>query len=71
MTGLPESISRLDAARRSLRQCWEQTRPLWSDAIAHRFETYYWQPFDSEGAASQNELSRVADLIAKARKSVP
>ena len=53
-----------------LRQRWEETKPLWNDAVRWSFEKKYWTPLQQQTELTAKEMERVAQVIAKARRSV-
>ena len=64
------AISQLDATWQTLRQRWEHAKTLWNDSVRRGFEEDYWTPLEKQTQATQREVERLAQVIAKARQSV-
>lgn len=70
MAALTTTLERLSAQLRVLRQRWQETRTLWDDPVARRFEQNYWTPLDTEAYRTLQELDSLAQVLAQAKQHV-
>ncbi len=70
MSTLHETGRRLGGAHTLLVQRWEDARTLWRDPVAWHFEKQYWNPLHAQARATQQELERLAQVIAQAQRQV-
>jgi hypothetical protein len=70
MASLNTSVENLDAAWKALLGRWDATKAVWNDPVQRDFEEQYWQPLEQHVHATQQEMARLAEVIAKARQSV-
>jgi hypothetical protein len=70
MAELSSTIAQLDTAWRALQQRWAATKSLWSDKVSRDFERELWVQLEGQVPATQREMQRLAEVIAKARRNV-
>ena len=49
---------------------WQETATLWNDPMRWQFEHEYWQPLDIQVRVTLEKMENLAQVIAKARRSV-
>ena len=54
----------------SLQRQWQASCALWDDPVRHQFEREFWQDFERVVPATINEMQKLAEVIAQARRSV-
>lgn len=70
MSNLSLTADHLNTAWQVLHQRWEQTRAVWNDPVARSFEKEHWTPLEQQTRTTQQEMERLAQVVAKARRSV-
>lgn len=70
MTQLQATAAELQQAWQLLQQRWQQTRAVWNDPVARSFEKEHWTPLEQQARATQQEMERLAQVVAQARRSV-
>lgn len=70
MTQVQATAAELHEAWQRLMQRWQSTRALWNDPVARSFEKEHWTPLEQQTRTTQQEMERLAQVIAKARRSV-
>jgi hypothetical protein len=70
MVGLKPTVAQFDSNWRILRQHWEDIKPIWNDPVRWNFDKEYWTPLETQALAVQNEMERLAQVIAQAQRSV-
>ena len=70
MSEINSSVTELDTALKSLRLRWASTSVLWNDSVSQSFETKYLNTIEHNTQAILNEMHRLAQLIADARRQV-
>ncbi|MEW6403837.1 MAG: hypothetical protein AB1649_18735, partial [Chloroflexota bacterium] len=68
--GMNTTIAQLDAAWKRLRQRWEDTKAVWNDPVQRHFDKEYWTPLESQTQTTLQEMERLTETIAKARRNV-
>jgi len=53
-----------------LNQRWEEAKALWNDPVRWSFEKEHWTPLEGQAQATQQEMARLAQVIAQAQRSV-
>lgn len=66
--GVSESAGSLDKAMKELLARWHQAQGDWSDAVSHRFEQQYIEPWQAELKAAHTALDRMRILLIQARR---
>lgn len=51
-------------------QRWYETTQIWDDRVRWQFQNEFWQPLETQSMTTHRELERLANCIAKARRSV-
>jgi hypothetical protein len=69
MRSLSDAHDQLQNSWRLLHLQWEQTCTMWNDPLRHHFEKSFWQA-TSAVPGTIDELQKLADVIAKARRQV-
>jgi hypothetical protein len=46
-----------------LLQKWRETIKVWDDPLSRQFEQEFWQPLETEVAATRRELERLNEVI--------
>ncbi len=70
MSNLNTALSQLDQSWKALSLRWEETKKVWTDLVRHDFEKTYWEPLTPQPPAVGQELERLAQVIAGAKRSV-
>lgn len=70
MRNLNSTRAELQAAWQRLYQRWEETKAVWNDPVRRRFEKEHWMPLENQTQVTLKEMERLAQVIAKARRSV-
>jgi len=70
MTTLQQSASELVETWRRLEQRWQDAQSLWNDPVARSFAKEHWAPLEQQTRAAQQELERLAQVIAQAQRNV-
>lgn len=70
MAQLQATAAELLEAWRRLQQRWQDSRALWNDPVARSFEKERWTPLEQQSRAAQQEMERLAQVVAQARRSV-
>lgn len=70
MADLSGPIDHLNAALQALRQSWQNAAALWNDSVRRNFEQEHWSGIERETQATQQQMARLAQVIARARKEV-
>lgn len=68
--GLNTIATEWQEAWQRLRQRWQETTTIWSDSVGQQFEREFWQPLETQVAATQREMERLAYVIAQARRGI-
>lgn len=53
-----------------LQRQWQSTCASWNDPVSQRFEREFWQDFERTVPAMMDEMQKLAEVIAQARRSV-
>jgi hypothetical protein len=61
---------KLQGAWLVMRQCLDSTGELWRDAVRQQFEREFWQEFEQVVPATLEEMRRLGEVIAQARREV-
>ena len=56
-------------AWRALDEEWSETRQLWHDSAADRFETSFWEPLESETDRFRRELKQLMQTLEAAQSA--
>ncbi|MBI3739515.1 MAG: hypothetical protein HY258_10760 [Chloroflexi bacterium] len=67
---LNNTTAQLDSAFRSLAQRWADTKTVWDDSVQRDFEKEYWEPLEAQIRSTQQEMERLAQVIAQAQRNV-
>jgi hypothetical protein len=70
MANLGTTQSQLSEAFQRLRQHWEATKDVWNDKVSQDFEKNYWSPLEHQAQTTLAEMSRLAEIISQAHRSV-
>lgn len=70
MSGLRTAQERLRNGWRSLQHQWQASGGLWHDPVHRRFEREFWQDFEQVVPSTMNEMQKLEDIIAQARRNV-
>ena len=70
MSNLSSTAADLQTDWRRLWQKWENVKTQWNDSVRRGFEDDYWTPLEKQAQAVQREMERLAQVIAKAQRSV-
>ncbi|MBC7228222.1 MAG: hypothetical protein H5T61_13495 [Thermoflexales bacterium] len=66
-----QPVEDLQTAFQVLNQRWEAARSVWNDVVRWHFERTYWEALEREARATHEEASRLADVLARARRYAP
>jgi len=70
MSTLNDARERIHSGWQALRGQWHIARELWDDPVQRRFEREFWQEFERTVLAATEQMRRLAELIAQARRKV-
>lgn len=70
MNSLSQARSHLQGEWRRLQQQWQATCELWDDPVQRQFEREFWQEYERVLLPTLNEMDRLAEVIAQARREV-
>jgi hypothetical protein len=70
MADLASSIDQLSIAVKVLLQKWEDTHPLWNDPVSQSFEKNYLALLEAHTQSTLNEMQKLAQVIAEAKRQV-
>lgn len=70
MAGLNTTAAQLNSAWKTLCQRWEESEMVWNDPVRWDFEKTYWAPLERQVTATQREMERLAQVVARARQNV-
>lgn len=70
MSGAYAGGEQLNVAWRTLCSCWEETKAVWDDRVRRDFEKEYWTGLEAEVQATQRELERLAQVLARVQRDV-
>lgn len=70
MNALSTARSQLKNAFQTLRNQWQASGALWDDSVQRRFEREFWQDFERVVPSTMNEMQKLEDVIAQARRNV-
>ena len=70
MENLSATRAELQESWQRLCQRWQGTTALWSDPMHWQFEREFWQPLETQVLATMNEMQKLADIVAQARRRV-
>lgn len=71
MSGLNSARERIRNEWQVLKRQWQTSCDLWRDAVRQRFQREVWQDFERTVPATLEEMKRLSEVIAKARREVP
>jgi len=70
MASLLSAHDHLDQGWQSLQRQWQASREQWNDPVSQRFEREYWQEHERLLPATMQEMQKLAEVIAQARRVV-
>lgn len=70
MSTLNDACERIHSGWQVLQRQWRATRELWDDPVQWRFEREFWQEFESVVPATMEQMGRLVEVIAQARREV-
>jgi hypothetical protein len=70
MSSLLNAHDQLHNNWQSLRHQWQVSYAVWDDPVSLRFEREFWQSFERVVPETMEEIQRLAEVIAQARRSV-
>lgn len=70
MTTLQQNAKELVEIWRRLHQRWQDAQAQWNDPVAHSFAKEHWALLEQQMHAVQQELERLAQVVAQAQRSV-
>ena len=70
MANLNTILAQLESNWKALHLRWEQSGQVWTDQMHRNFAGQYWDTLAREVSATQQEMEHLAQVIAKARRSV-
>jgi len=68
--GLDTTHEQLETTWKRLQLRWDSTSAVWDDEVHDRFEKEYWGPLEAQTPATLRAMSALAQVIAKARRSI-
>ncbi len=70
MASLLNTRQQLGNSWQALQRQWQASRAQWNDPVSHRFEREFWQDIERIVPATMNEMQKLAEMIAQARRSI-
>jgi len=70
MASLLNTHDTLDNGWQRLQQQWRAACDRWNDPVSRRFEREYWQEYERLLPATMQEMQKLAEVIAQARRAV-
>jgi len=70
MRPLDDAHEHLKADWRVLQTRWQASRAQWDDAVAQRFEKDFWQECEQVLPATMQEILKLSEVLAQARRNV-
>jgi len=70
MSTLNDARERTHSGWQALQGKWHTTCELWDDPARRRFEREFWQEFERIVPAAIEQMRRLAELFAQARREV-
>lgn len=70
MGNLSVTGAELQESWQRLCQRWQGTIALWNDPMRWQFEREFWLPLENQMPLTLREMEQLAQVIAKARRSV-
>jgi len=58
----------LNAALKTLRLLWEDTRAGWQDSVSRDFESYHWETLETRVVAALRAMDRLAPIVIHAKR---
>jgi hypothetical protein len=58
----------LNAALKTMRLLWEETKPGWTDAVSRDFEANHWQILETQVVGVLRAMDRLGPILARARR---
>ena len=58
----------LNAALKTLRLLWEDTRAGWTDAVSRDFESNHWETLEMRVVATLRAIDRLAPVVIHAKQ---
>ena len=65
---LTTSAMELNAALKTLRLLWEETKLGWNDSVSRDFEANCWQPLEMQIIATLRAMDRLAPVLMRAQR---
>ena len=65
-----EAADKLEQAWRRLAQRWQESAQVWNDSVRRDVEERYWAPLAQETTATRKQAMLLAQVIARAQRSV-
>jgi len=70
VSGLRHAHGHLQAEWQRLQDQWALTLECWRDAVCRRFEREYWQEYERTIRPALQQMERLDEVIAQARREV-
>ena len=70
MGSLLNTQNQLGSSWQALQRKWQASCAQWNDPVSRKFEREFWQDFERVVPATINEMQKLAEVIAQARRSV-
>ncbi len=70
MSNAKAGVTQMETALKRLHQQWEQAKALWNDPVRWNFEQEHWEPLERQAQMTLQEMTRLAEMLAQARRSV-
>lgn len=70
MGNLNNARERIHSGWQGLQGQWHATRELWDDPVQRRFKREFWQEFKRIVPAATEQMRRLANVIAQARREL-
>ena len=65
-----DAVDKLEQAWRRLARRWQESEQVWNDSVRRDFEKRYWTPLAQEATATRKQATLLAQVIARAQRSV-
>lgn len=65
-----DAVDKLEQAWRNLARRWRESEKEWNDPVRRDFEKRYWVPLTREATAIRKQATHLAQVLARAQRSV-
>ena len=70
MSNFEQCIEQLNVALKALHLRWEETKAVWNDPVSRDFEGTYLALLDGDTRVTLQEMQKLAQVVAEARRRI-